>query len=126
MAQVIWQDLGRGQWRAESAGSKPSGYVHPLALKALEEIGLSTEGLTSKSVDGFLDQEIELAVTVCDHAKEACPILPGVAETLHWPFEDPADAVGTDGEKMKTFRVVRDQIKTRIAEYLNGAESQTQ
>ena len=125
MAQVIWQQLGAGQWIAESAGSRPSGYVHPLAITALEEIGLPTEGLSSKSVDQFFDKPIELAVTVCDHAKEACPVFPGVQESLHWPFEDPADAVGTDEEKMATFRLVRDQIKTRISEYLNQlSESQ--
>lgn len=119
MAQVIWQDLGAGQWNAESAGSKPSGYVHPLALKALHEIELPTEGLRSKSVDEFLNQSIELAVTVCDHAKESCPMLPGAKLTLHWPFEDPADALGSDEEKMETFRKVRDQIKSRIAEFLS-------
>ena len=119
MAQVIWQELGAGEWIAESAGSKPSGYVHPLALQALEEIGLPTVGLNSKSIDRFIDQPIELAVTVCDHAREACPVLSGAKQTLHWPFEDPADAVGTDEEKMKTFRIVRDQIKCKITEYLN-------
>ncbi len=120
MAQVIWQELGGGQWKAESAGSKPSGYVHPLALVAIEEIGLSVEGLESKSVDPFIDQEIELAVTVCDNAKEACPVLPGVAQTLHWPFDDPADATGSDEEKMEVFRRVRDEIHEKISGYLKA------
>jgi arsenate reductase len=118
MAQAIWEDAGRGDWQAVSAGSKPSGYVHPLALKAIEEIGLSVVGLTSKSVDEFQGQAIDLAITVCDHAKEACPVLPGVAETLHWPFVDPADATGTDEEKMAAFREIRDQIRSRIKNYL--------
>lgn len=119
MAQVIWQDLGDGRWNAESAGSRPSGYVHPLALVAIEEIGLSTDGLSSKSVDQFLGKPIDLVVTVCDNAKEACPVLPGVSKTLHWPFEDPADAIGSDEEKMKLFRTVRDQIRNKIGEFLN-------
>ncbi len=118
MAQVIWQHLGGGHWQADSAGSKPSGYVHPLALQAIEELGLSTDGLTSKTIEPFLDRDITLAVTVCDNAREACPVLPGVAETLHWPFEDPADATGSDEEKMKIFRRVRDEIRTTIAGYL--------
>jgi arsenate reductase len=118
MAQVIWQQLGQGDWNAESAGSRPAGYVHPLALKALEEIGLDISGLHSKSVDQFSGQEFDLAVTVCDHAKEACPVLPGVETTLHWPFEDPANATGSDEEKMDCFRRVRDQIRQRIKEYL--------
>jgi len=120
MAQVIWQDLGGGDWKAESAGSKPSGYVHPLALVAIEEIGLSVEGLESKSVDPFADKEIELAVTVCDNAKEACPVLPGVAQTLHWPFDDPADATGSDDQKMEVFRRVRDEIREKISDYLKA------
>jgi len=120
MAQVIWQDLGGGDWKAESAGSKPSGYVHPLALVAIKEIGLSDEGLESKNVEPFIDQKIELAVTVCDNAKEACPVLPGVAETLHWPFDDPADATGTDEEKMEVFRRVRDEIREKISNYLKA------
>lgn len=120
MAQVIWQELGGGNWKAESAGSKPSGYVHPLALTAIEEIGLSVEGLESKSVEPFVEQEIELAVTVCDNAKEACPVLPGVAETLHWPFDDPAEATGTDEQKMEVFRRVRDEIHAKISDYLKA------
>lgn len=120
MAQVIWQHLGGGDWKAESAGSKPSGYVHPLAFEAIKEIELSVDGLESKSVEPFLDQKIDLAVTVCDNAKEACPVLPGVAETLHWPFDDPADATGTDEEKMKVFRRVRDEIHAKISEYLKA------
>ena len=118
MAQVIWQQLGQDDWNAESAGSKPAGYVHPLAFKALEEIGLDISGLHSKSVDQFSGQKFDLAVTVCDHAKEACPVLPGVETTLHWPFEDPANATGSDEEKMDCFRRVRDQICERIKEYL--------
>ena len=124
MAQAIWQNLGQGKWNAESAGSKPSGYVHPLALKAIEEIGLSIDGLRSKSVDEFAQQDIELAVTVCDNAKEACPVLPGVSRTLHWPFEDPADATGTEEEQMNFFREIRDQIQKKIAEYLESESPQ--
>lgn len=118
MAEVIWRELGGGAWRVESAGSKPSGYVHPKALAAIEEIGLSVEGLTSKSVEQFSGEKFDIAVTVCDNAKEACPVLPG-ATMLHWPFEDPADATGTEDEVMNCFRTIRDQIHTAIGNYLN-------
>lgn len=121
MAQAIWEKQGDGQWQAHSAGSKPSGYVHPLALVAIEEIGLPTENLTSKSMDSFMNQEIDLVVTVCDNAKEACPVVPGAKETLHWPFEDPADATGSDDEKMTFFRKIRDQIQSKITGYLDQA-----
>ena len=119
MAQAIWQNAGNSEWVAVSAGSRPSGYVHPLALKSIEELGLSVDGLESKSVELFVGDQIDLAVTVCDHAKEACPVLPGVARTVHWPFEDPADVTGTDDEKIIQFRKIRDQIKNRIEDFLN-------
>ena len=119
MAQVLWQEMGQGQWNAESAGSKPSGYVHPLALKAIQELGYSIEGLESKTVEPFLERDIDLVVTVCDNAKEACPTLPGAKQILHWPFEDPADATGTEVEQMQLFRKIRDQIKDRIRSYLS-------
>ncbi len=119
MAQVIWQELGAGRWIAESAGSQPTGSVHPMALQVLQEIGLPIEGLKSKSVDTFAGQPFDLTVTVCDRAREACPVLPGVKQTLHWSFDDPADTVGTEEEILDSFRTIRDQIKSRIAEYLN-------
>jgi len=118
MAEVIWNDKGAGQWEAVSAGSRPSGYVHPLALKALEEIGLPSTGLTSKSSEPFEKETFDLVVTVCGNAQADCPIWPGASELFHWPFEDPADATGTDDEKLKCFREVRDQIKDRIESYL--------
>ncbi len=118
MAEAIWRDLGGGKWLADSAGSRPTGEVHPLAIAAIEELGLPTEGLVSKSVDQFLDEPIDLAVTVCDNALEACPSLPHAAQKLHWPFEDPADATGTDHEVMGCFRRVRDEIKQAIEGYL--------
>ena len=117
MAERIWEDLGQGAWQCDSAGSKPSGYVHPLALAALEEIDLGINGLTSKSIDEFADQEFDLVVTVCDNAKGSCPTLPG-REALHWPFDDPADAVGSDEEKMVVFQRVRDEITAKIKSYL--------
>lgn len=122
MAERIWEQLGGGAWQSDSAGSHPSGYVHPLALQALKEIDLSIEGLTSKSIDEFADQQFDLVVTVCDNAKGSCPTLPG-RETLHWPFDDPADAEGSDEEKMTVFRRVRDEISARIKEYLSTQEA---
>ena len=118
MAEAIWRDKGGGNWQADSAGSRPTGQVHPLALAAIEELGLPTDGLASKTVDLFLDQPIDLAVTVCDNARHDCPVLPGVTDTLHWPFDDPADATGGDEEVMACFRRVRDEIKTAIEGYL--------
>ncbi len=118
MAEYLWNQLGEGQWQAESAGSKPAGYVHPLAIEAMKELGEDLSSAESKHVDQFVDQSIDLVITVCDSAKENCPVLPGVQQTLHWPFYDPADAEGSDEEKLAVFRQVRDQIRDRIETYL--------
>ncbi|QDV52273.1 arsenate reductase ArsC [Gimesia fumaroli] len=118
MAEELWETLGAGEWQADSAGSKPSGYVHPLAIEAMRELDIDLSENTSKSLDQFTDEKFDIVVTVCDNAKESCPVFTGATLTLHWPFDDPADATGSDAEKMKTFRRVRDEIKTKIQTFL--------
>lgn len=118
MAEVIWNKLGGENWEAVSAGSKPAGYVHPLAIKLMKEYELPTEGLESKSVEPMLEQHFDLVVTVCDGAKGDCPAFPGAKTVLHWPFEDPNDAEGDESEKMEVFRSVADLIQARIKAYL--------
>ncbi len=119
MAEGIFRELGKGQWESFSAGSKPSGYVHPLAIEAMRKRGIDITQGTSKSVDVFAGQEFDLVVTVCDHANEACPVFPGAKDRQHWPFDDPADATGSVNEKMAFFTRVRDQIEKRIEAYLS-------
>ena len=119
MAEALWEMLGDGAWQSESAGSKPSGYVHPLAIRAMQELDLDLSQSVSKSLEQFRDKSFDLVVTVCDNAKESCPIFAGAKQTFHWPFEDPADALGTDDEKMVVFRRVRDEIRAKIEAYLN-------
>ena len=119
MAESLWNRLGGDRWKAESAGSNPAGYVHPLAIQAMSEIGEDLSQAVSKHVDQFVSEPIELAVTVCDSAKESCPVLSGVQETLHWPFEDPADAEGSEEQQLEVFRKVRDQIRDRIEQFLS-------
>jgi len=121
MAEGLWQTLGEGRWESFSAGSKPSGYVHPMALRAMQERGIDLASARSKSVDEFAGQPFDLVITVCDNAKAACPVFPGAAEQRHWPFDDPADAVGSDEEKMKFFRRVRDEIEERISVFLGAS-----
>jgi arsenate reductase len=118
MAEAIWNQLGRDEWEAVSAGSKPAGYVHPMAIKLMKNRGMPVEGLESKSVEPFLNQKFDLVVTVCDNAKGDCPAFPGAKNVLHWPFEDPNDAEGTGEEKMKVFASVADLIHARINAYL--------
>jgi len=103
MAEDLWELLGKGKWESESAGSKPSGYVQPLAIEAMKELGRDLSSHQSKSLEQFQDQQFDLVVTVCDNKKKACPVFPGAKQTLHWPFDDPADATGSDVEKMVVF-----------------------
>ncbi len=120
MAEALWNNLGQGEWSAASAGSKPAGYVHPLAVRAMRELDSDISANESKSLAEFQNQPFDLVVTVCDNAKESCPAFPGARQTLHWPFDDPAHAGGSDEEKMQVFRRVRDEIAARIREYLGG------
>ena len=98
MAEALFPMLSSGTWTSESAGSRPSGYVHPLAIKAMAELDCDLSANTSKSVEQFQGQEFDLVVTVCDNAREACPTFPGARQLLHWPFDDPADATGTEDQ----------------------------
>jgi arsenate reductase len=118
MAEVIMNRLGKGRFEAFSAGSKPAGYVHPLAIKTLQDAKLPVEGLRSKSWEEFQGQPFDVVVTVCDRAKEGCPVWPGQPIMAHWRFEDPADATGTDDEKERVFRKVFMEIQTRISLFL--------
>jgi arsenate reductase len=118
MAEGFFREIG--QWESCSAGSKPSGYVHPLAIEAMKDCGIDISSGESKSVDLFKDQQFDLVVSVCDNANEDCPVFPGATDRQHWPFDDPADAIGTPEEKMKMFVRVRDEIKDTIEKYLKN------
>ena len=107
-----------------SAGSKPAGYVHPLAIAAMKEIGIDISGHRSKSWDEFKNEPIETVITVCGNADAACPIFPGQMNRHHWPFEDPAHATGTDEEKLVVFRRVRDEIRRTFTAYADGRRDQ--
>ena len=111
------KSLGRGQWEVKSAGVLPS-FVHPLAIQVMNEIGIDISGQTSKSLDQFLDEVFDYIITLCDDAAMSCPVFPGFGKRLHWPFEDPAAAVGTMEQRLVVFRKIRDRIKTRIEDFL--------
>jgi len=120
MAQVIMNQLGQGRFDAFSAGSKPAGYVHPLAIKTLKDAHFPTEGLRSKSWAEYEGQPFDFIITVCDRAKESCPVWPGQPVNAHWGFEDPAEALGTDDQKEQIFRKVMTEIQTRINLFLTN------
>ncbi len=106
--------------RVASAGSKPAGYVHPLAVKAMAEIGLDISAHTSKHMDEFLTQNVETVITVCGNADQACPMFPGQLNRHHWGFDDPAHATGSEEEQMQVFRRVRDEIRRVFEAYAAG------
>ena len=104
-------------WTAYSAGTQPTGYVHPLALQVLAEIGIEHQG-RSKSADEYRQMSLDLVVTVCDDAAENCPVWLGAASGCTWAFSDPAKVPGTDEVVMAAFRAVRDDIAWQILAYL--------
>jgi arsenate reductase len=104
----------------QSAGSKPVGHVHPLAIQVMKEIGLDISGHHSKHMNDFLQQNVETVITVCGNADQACPVFPGQVNRHHWGFDDPAHATGTEEEKSAVFRRVRDEIKAVFDAYGAG------
>jgi arsenate reductase len=114
MAEALINHDAAGQWQAWSAGTRPAGYVHPLALRALEEAGISIDGLVSKSVEELPDMPFDRVYTVCDNAAEDCPVWLRGGDVRHEPFPDPAEATGPDEEQMLLFRAVRDAIRDRL------------
>jgi arsenate reductase (thioredoxin) len=117
MAEAMVNHRLGGAWQAFSAGTLPSGYVHPLALRVLEEIGITHQG-TSKSADVYRGQAFDLVVTVCDDAAENCPVWLGRGQKLHLGFPDPAKAAGTEEEKLAVFRAVRDDMQEKVVKLL--------
>ncbi len=105
----------RDHVEAVSAGSNPSGYVHPRAIEVMGELGIDISDGVSKHLERFLDQSFDVVVTVCDHAKESCPVFPGAVNTMHHGFTDPADATGSEEQILAEFRRVRDEIRVWVA-----------
>jgi arsenate reductase len=116
---ILRAALGPG-YRVVSAGSKPAGYVHPLAIKAMAEIGMDISGHRSKHLNEFLAEPVETVITVCGNADQVCPVFPGQLNRHHWGFDDPAHATGTEAEQMAVFRRVRDEIRRVFEAYASG------
>ena len=120
MAEGLLRHLAGDRFEAHSAGTEAT-HVRPLAVRAMEEVGVDISGQRSKTLDGYLGETLDYVVTVCNDANEACPVFPGARRRLHWSFEDPSAATGTEEERLAVFRSVRDRIGARIEEELvNG------
>jgi arsenate reductase len=113
MAEGYLRHVAGGDFEPLSAGIEPKG-LNPLAVEAMSEIGIDISQQRSKDVRGFLGQAIPYVITVCDNAKQRCPIFPQTYKLLHWSLEDPAEAMGSREEKLAVFRRVRDEIRQRV------------
>jgi len=102
------------RWEARSAGTKPAERVHPLAVRAMAEVGIDISGGRPELVDAYLDQAWDLVITVCDSAKESCPVFPGPVEQVHISFPDPAEAKGNEEQRMAVFKRIRDEIREKL------------
>lgn len=120
LAEGILRAAACDTLRVASAGSVPAGYVHPMAIQVMREIGIDISSHSSKHLSEFLNQSVETVITVCGNADQACPAFPGQVNRYHWGFDDPAHAVGTDDEKLAVFRRVRDEIRRVFEAYAAG------
>jgi arsenate reductase len=120
MAEGLLRDLAGDRFEAHSAGTEAT-HVRPLAIRAMGEIGVDISAQESKTLERYLSEPFDYVITVCDDANEACPFFPGARERLHWSFEDPSRAEGSEEERLAVFRSVRDRIRDRVqAELVDG------
>ena len=117
MAEALLRHHGGDAFEVHSAGTEPKG-INPLTLRTLEVAGIDASWARSKSVTEFLGQHFDFVVTVCDQARQSCPVFPGVHETLHWGYEDPAAAAGTDEERLAVFRRVFIGLGERVQQFI--------
>jgi len=113
MGEGLFREEGGDGYDVSSAGTRPS-QVRPEAIAVMREIGIDISGNRSKSVDEFAGQAFDFVVTVCDNARDNCPVFPGATERIHWSLEDPAAVQGTEEERLTAFRRIRDQLRERV------------
>ena len=118
MAEGLLRQLGGSAYEVHSAGSKPNGWVSPLAMEAMRKIGIDISGHRSKSVSEFEGQKFHTVITVCDSAAQECPVFPGAPERIHWSIWDPGNATGSHEEKLAAFCSVRDELAAFLLEFL--------
>jgi len=116
MAEGLLRHDGGASFEVASAGTKPSS-VRPEAIAAMREIGVDISGYRSKSVDEFTGQAFDYVITVCDNARESCPVFPAATKRIHWSLDDPAAAQGTEEQRLAEFRRVRDQLRTLLRRF---------
>jgi arsenate reductase (thioredoxin) len=121
MGEGLFREEGGAGYQVFSAGTRPS-RVRPEAIAVMGEIGIDISGNRSKSVDEFAGQAFDFVVTVCDRARDNCPVFPGATERIHWSLEDPAAVEGTEEERLAAFRRIRDQLRERVKTFVQERE----
>lgn len=116
MAEGLLRHDAGDRFEVFSAGSQPS-HVRPEAIAAMRELGIDISGQRSKSVDEFTAQRFDYVLTVCDNARESCPLFPGNTVAIHHNFEDPAAVQGSNEERLAAFRRVRDELREYLQEF---------
>ncbi|MDW8355843.1 MAG: arsenate reductase ArsC [Bryobacterales bacterium] len=119
MAEGLLRHLAGDSFEVASAGTRPSA-VRPEAVAVMQELGIDISGHRSKSVEEFVGQSFDYVITVCDSARDACPVFAGPARRIHWSFEDPAAASGSERERLEAFRRVRDQLAERLRQFVHA------
>lgn len=119
MGEGLFRHEGHGKYEVVSAGTNPTS-VRPEAIFVMKEIGIDISGHRSKSVAEFSGQRFDYIVTVCDSARDRCPVFPGAAERIHWSLEDPAAVEGTEEERLTAFRRIRDQLREQVQTFIRG------
>ncbi len=120
IAEALLRDFGGGDFDVLSAGTEVAD-VSPHAIRVLADLGIDWSGARSKSITAFLDRRFDYVITVCDRARETCPVLPGSENTLHWGLDDPSEAEGTDAEMLATFRRTQLELSTRLRPFIEVA-----
>jgi len=123
MAEALLRQHGSDRFEVHSAGTIPKG-INPLTLRVLAEAGIDAPWARSKSVDEYLGQTFDYVITACDQARQVCPVFPGVHESLHWGYEDPAEATGSEDERLAVFRRVFVQMGERVRQFAILAQRQ--
>jgi arsenate reductase len=119
IAEGFLRSFAGDRFEVASAGTEAT-QVRPLAIRAMDEVGIDLRQHTSKTLDQFVNDRWDSVITVCDAANESCPVFPGAARRMHWSFDDPSSPSGTEEERLQTFRRVRDEIRDRILEWLDS------
>lgn len=118
MGEGLFRNAAGPGWEIFSAGTKPT-QVRPEAITVMREIGIDISGHRSKSADQFAGQPFDYIVTVCDNARESCPVFPAAAQRIHWSFEDPAAVQGSEEDRLQAFRRIRDQIRDKVDNFFH-------